>query len=144
MFKIDSKLPHVGTTIFTVMSQRAIETGAINLSQGFPNYDPPMRLKELLAKHVAEGNNQYAPMTGVPALREQIAIKFQRSFGRAINSDNEVTITLGATEGIFSAIQALVRTGDEVIVFDPSYDSYAPAIVLAGGKPVHIALQPPH
>jgi len=143
MFPIHSKLPHVGTTIFTVMSQRANETGAINLSQGFPNYDPPARLKELLEQAVAGGNNQYAPMTGVPALREQIAIKFHRSFGRNINPDSEVTITLGATEGIFSAIQALVRTGDEVIVFDPSYDSYAPAILLAGGQPVHIPLQPP-
>jgi methionine aminotransferase len=140
---IHSKLPQVGTTIFTVMTQRANETGAINLSQGFPNYDPPERLKELLAKHVANGNNQYAPMTGVQALREQIAAKFYRSHGKGVDPEGEVTVTLGATEGIFSAIQALVHPGDEVIVFDPSYDSYAPAIVLAGGKPVHIPLLPP-
>jgi len=143
MFAPISKLPQVGTTIFTVMTQRAIETGAINLSQGFPNYDPPVRLKELLAKQVAAGNNQYAPMTGVQALREQIALKLQRSYGRRVDPESEVTITLGATEGIFSAILALVHPGDEVIIFDPSYDSYGPAILLAGGKPVPIPLQPP-
>ncbi len=141
--KILSKLPHVGTTVFTVMTQRANETGAINLSQGFPNYDPPARLKELLAKHVAGGNNQYAPMVGVPALREQIVAKLARSYGKSFDPETEVTITLGATEGIFSTIQALVHPGDEVIVFDPSYDSYAPAILLAGGKPIHIPLMPP-
>jgi methionine aminotransferase len=143
MIEVTSKLPHVGTTIFTVMTQRANETGAINLSQGFPNYDPPARLRELLAKQVAAGNNQYAPMAGVEALREQIARKFAVTSGRRIDPVQEVTITLGATEGLFSAIQALVHAGDEVIVFDPSYDSYAPAIVLAGAKPVHIPLQPP-
>jgi methionine aminotransferase len=142
-FTIDSKLPHVGTTIFTVMTQRANETGAINLSQGFPNFDAPERLKDLVIEHVKAGRNQYAPMIGVDALREQIAGKFQRSYARCIDPHNEVTVTLGATEGLFSAILALVHAGDEVIVFDPSYDSYAPAIVLAGGKPVHIPLQPP-
>jgi methionine aminotransferase len=143
MINITSKLPHVGTTIFTVMSQRAAETGAINLSQGFPNFDAPERLKQWVAEHVAAGRNQYAPMIGVETLREQIAVKFARSYGRTIDPLNEVTITLGATEALFSAILALVHAGDEVIVFDPSYDSYAPAIVLAGGKPVHIPLQPP-
>ena len=143
MIELVSKLPHVGTTIFTVMTQRANETGAINLSQGFPNYDPPDRLRELLAVHVAAGNNQYAPMTGVEALRQQIAQKFLRSHQLKIDPVTEVTITLGATEGIFSAVQALVHAGDEVIVFDPSYDSYAPSILLAGAKPVHIPLQPP-
>jgi methionine aminotransferase len=143
MVAITSKLPHVGTTIFTVMSQRANETGAINLSQGFPNFDAPERLRALVAEHVAAGRNQYAPMIGVDVLREQIAAKFQRSYARAVDPLQEVTITLGATEGIFSAILALVHAGDEVIVFDPSYDSYAPAILLAGGKPVHIPLQPP-
>ena len=140
---INSKLPHVGTTIFTVMTQRAVETGAINLSQGFPNFDPPERLKALLAEAVAKGNNQYAPMTGVAALREQIALKFARSNNLQVDPNAEITITLGATEGIFSAVQALVHAGDEVIVFDPSYDSYAPAILLAGGRPIHIPLMPP-
>ncbi|HTE40795.1 MAG TPA: methionine aminotransferase [Steroidobacteraceae bacterium] len=143
MVDVVSKLPHVGTTIFTVMSQRAHETGAINLSQGFPNYDPPMRLKELLAHHANAGQNQYAPMMGVEGLRQQIATKLQRSHGRAFDAQHEVTITLGATEAIFSAIQALVHPGDEVIIFDPSYDSYAPSVLLAGGKPVHIPLEPP-
>jgi methionine aminotransferase len=143
MIAVASKLPHVGTTIFTVMTQRANETGAINLSQGFPNFDAPERLRTLVAEHVAAGHNQYAPMIGVEALREQIAAKFERSYERRIDSLNEVTITLGATEGIFSAILALVHAGDEVIIFDPSYDSYAPAIAIAGGKPVHIPLQPP-
>jgi methionine aminotransferase len=143
MVAITSKLPDVGTTIFTVMSQRANETGAINLSQGFPNFDAPERLRTLVAEHVAAGRNQYAPMIGVDVLREQIAAKFERSYGRVVDPLHEVTITLGATEGLFSAILALVHAGDEVIVFDPSYDSYSPAIVLAGGKPVHIPLQPP-
>jgi methionine transaminase len=138
-----SKLPHVGTTIFTVMTARANETGAINLSQGFPNYDPPQRLQTLLAEQVAAGHNQYAPMAGVLALREQIAHKFARTHGRQPDAEQEITITLGATEGLFSAIQALVHPGDEAIVFDPAYDSYAPAILLAGGKPVHIPLLPP-
>lgn len=143
MIDVASKLPHVGTTIFTVMTQRANEAGAINLSQGFPNYDPPERLKQLLTEQVAKGNNQYAPMTGVEPLREQIALKFMRSYGVRVDPQTEVTITLGATEGIFSAVQALAHADDEVIVFDPSYDSYAPAILLAGAKPVHIPLMPP-
>jgi methionine aminotransferase len=143
MVEVVSKLPHVGTTIFTVMTQRANETGAINLSQGFPNYDPPTRLKDLLAEHTRAGQNQYAPMMGVESLRQQIALKLQRSHGKAFDAQSEITITLGATEAIFSAIQALVHPGDEVILFDPSYDSYAPSVLLAGGKPVHIALEPP-
>lgn len=143
MIDVRSKLPHVGVTIFTVMTQRANELGAINLSQGFPNFDPPDELKALLAEHVAKGANQYAPMTGVEALREQIALKFARSYGKRIDPQKEITITLGATEAIFSAVQALVHAGDEVIVLDPAYDSYAPSILLAGGKPVHIPLSPP-
>lgn len=144
MPSVRSKLPHVGTTIFTVMTQRANETGAINLSQGFPDFDPPQRLKDLLTEHVAAGRNQYAPMTGVPELREQIALRFQREYGKQLDPQLEITITLGATEGIFSAIQALMHPGDEVIVFDPCYDSYCPAIELAGGKPVRIPMLPPH
>src|SRR5262245_21637959 len=109
-----SKLPHVGTTIFTVMTNRARELGAINLAQGFPDYDAPGPLKDLLARHTAAGHNQYAPMIGVGELREQIAFKLAASYGRLVDADTEITITLGATEGIFSAVLALVHPGDEV------------------------------
>ncbi len=143
MLRIQSKLPHVGTTIFTVMSQRAAELGAINLAQGFPDYDPPDRLKALVAGQVASGKNQYAPMAGVPELKEQIAVQFARTYGKAVDAAGEITITLGATEGIFSAVLGLVHAGDEVIVFDPSYDSYGPAVLLAGGKTIHIPLALP-
>jgi len=142
--ELRSKLPHVGTTIFTVMTNRARELGAVNLAQGFPDYDAPARLKDLVGYHVAAGRNQYAPMIGVAELREQIALKLAASYGRLLDPESEVTITLGATEGIFSAISALVHPGDDVIMFDPSYDSYAPAVLLAGGRPVRIPLQPPH
>lgn len=141
--KIVSKLPHVGTTIFTVMSNRARELDAINLSQGFPDYDPPDRLKELVGQHVAAGHNQYAPMIGVPELREQISLKLAACYGHRPDPDSEITIALGATEAIFSAVIGLVHAGDEVIMFDPSYDSYAPAVLLAGGRPIRIALRPP-
>lgn len=138
-----SKLPHVGTTIFTIMTNRARELGAINLAQGFPDYDAPEGLKELLAQHTAAGRNQYAPMTGVAELREQIARKMQASYGRKLDPETEITITLGATEALFSTISALVHPGDDVILFDPAYDSYAPAVILAGGRPIHIPLLPP-
>ncbi|WP_349970406.1 pyridoxal phosphate-dependent aminotransferase [Pseudomonas caspiana] len=137
---IDSKLPNVGTTIFTVMSQLAAETGAINLSQGFPDFDGPQALRDALSRHVAEGHNQYAPMTGLPALRQQVAAKIARCYGRQVNPDTEITITPGATQAIFCAIQAVIRAGDEVIVFDPCYDSYEPAVELAGGRCVHVQL----
>ena len=140
---IRSKLPHVGTTIFTVMTNRARELGAINLAQGFPDYDAPAKLKDLLAYHVAAGHNQYAPMIGVAELREQISMKLGASYGRVPNLDSEITVTLGATEAIFSAIVSLVHPGEEVILFDPSYDSYAPAVISAGGRPIHIPLDPP-
>ena len=143
MISIKSKLPHVGTTIFTVVSQRARELGAINLAQGFPDYDPPQRLRELLAQQMHAGHHQYAPMTGAPELREQIAHAHRQCYGVPCDAEQEVTITLGATEGVFSAIQALVHAGEEVIIFDPAYDSYAPAVLLAGGRPIHIPLQPP-
>ncbi len=143
MVNIRSKLPHVGTTIFTVMTNRARELGAINLAQGFPDYDAPARLKDLLAYHVAAGHNQYAPMIGVAALREQISLKLGASYGRLLDIENEITVTLGATEAIFSAVVALVHPGEEVILFDPSYDSYAPAVLSAGGRPIHIPLDPP-
>ncbi len=138
-----SKLPTVGTTIFTRMSQLAAETGALNLSQGFPDFDGPQALRDAVAQHVAAGHNQYAPMTGLPALREQVAAKIARSYGRAVSAELEITITPGATQGIFCAIHALIRPGDEVIVFDPCYDSYEPATVLAGGHCVHVPLALP-
>jgi len=138
-----SKLPHVGTTIFTVMSNRARELGAINLAQGFPDYDPPEPLKDLVARYVAKGYNQYASMIGAPELREQIALKLAASYGSLPDAETEVTVTFGATEALFSAIQALVHPGDEVLIFDPSYDAYGPSVLLAGGRPIHLALEPP-
>ena len=137
---LTSKLPDVGTTIFTVMSQLAADNNAINLSQGFPSYDPPAKLIERIEHYLRSGANQYAPMTGVPALREAVAEKTVRLQGRLLDADAEITICSGATEGLFSAIQALVRPGDEVIVFDPAYDSYEPAVTLAGGKTSHVPL----
>ncbi|XLY87216.1 pyridoxal phosphate-dependent aminotransferase [Ectopseudomonas mendocina] len=140
---IVSKLPNVGTTIFTRMSQLALETGAINLSQGFPDFDGPQALREAVARHVMEGRNQYSPMTGLPALRQQVAVKIARSYGVQRDADSEITITPGATEAIFCAVQALIRPGDEAIVLDPCYDSYEPSVELAGGRCVHVPLALP-
>ncbi|QBF25283.1 pyridoxal phosphate-dependent aminotransferase [Pseudomonas tructae] len=137
---ISSKLPNVGTTIFTTMSQLAAQTGALNLSQGFPDFNGPQALLDAVGRHVSAGHNQYSPMTGLPALREQVAGKIARSYGVSVDADNEITITPGATEAIFCAIQAVIRVGDEVIVFDPSYDSYEPSVELAGGRCVHVQL----
>lgn len=139
-----SKLPQLGTTIFTQMSALAQQHQAINLSQGFPDFDGPRYLQERLAHHVAQGANQYAPMTGVQALREAIAQKTERLYGYQPDADSDITVTAGATEALYAAITALVRNGDEVICFDPSYDSYAPAIALSGGIVKRMALQPPH
>ena len=139
---IDSKLPSVGTTIFTRMSALAAECGAINLSQGFPDFDPPPALVEALSSAARGGANQYAPMAGLPALREAVARQLTLHRKVDANPDTEITIVPGATEGIFCAITACVRPGDEVIVFDPAYDSYEPAIELAGGTTVHIPLTP--
>ena len=138
-----SKLPNLGTTIFTQMSALAQHHQAINLSQGFPDFDGPLFLQERLAYHVAHGANQYAPMTGVQPLREAIADKTAQLYGYRPDANSEVTVTAGATEALYAAITALVRPGDEVICFDPSYDSYAPAIELSGGEVKRIALQPP-
>lgn len=140
---IISKLPNVGTTIFTTMSQLAAQTGALNLSQGFPDFDGPLALREAVSRHVIAGNNQYAPMTGLPALREQVALKVASLYGRGVNADSEVTVTPGATQAIFCAIHAVIRPGDEVIVFDPCYDSYEPAVELAGGVCIHQSLNVP-
>lgn len=140
---IASKLPNVGTTIFTRMSQLAAETGAINLSQGFPDFSAPAALCDAVARHIGAGHNQYAPMTGLPALRQQVAAKVATFYGRQVDVDTEVTVTPGATEAIFCAIQAVVRAGDEVIVLDPCYDSYEPSVELAGGRCVHVPLALP-
>ena len=137
-----TKLPKVGTTIFTVMSQLAAEHGAINLGQGFPDFPAPPRLIDELDKAMRAGHNQYSMMTGIPALRRAIADKTARVYGVLPDADSEVTVTSGATEAIFNAIHAVVRAGDEVIVLDPCYDCYEPAINLAGARAVHIPLDP--
>lgn len=140
---IDSKLPHVGTSIFAVMSALAAEHRAINLSQGFPDFAVPDELLEGVSRHLREGRNQYAPMAGVLALREAICAKLLESYGRRIDPEREITVTSGGTEAIFDAVTAMVRPGDEVVVFDPSYDSYGPAIELNGGRAVRLPLLPP-
>jgi methionine aminotransferase len=138
-----SKLPNVGTTIFTVMSKLAADVGAINLSQGFPDFDCDPALVDAVARHMREGRNQYAPMQGVPALRQAIAAKFEQLYGAAYDAESEVTVTSGGTEAIFDAVAAVVHPGDEVIVFEPVYDSYVPAIDVSGGKAVVVSLRYP-
>jgi methionine aminotransferase len=140
---VRSKLPDVGTTIFTVMSRRARELDALNLGQGFPDYDIDPRLSQLVAAAMDAGHNQYAPMEGLPALRERIASKLHASYGLNLDPHGEVTVTLGATEAIYSAIQAVLGAGEEAIAFDPAYDSYEPAVRLAGGRCVRIPLAQP-
>ncbi|MBA3929796.1 methionine aminotransferase [Pseudoxanthomonas japonensis] len=142
MFQPQTKLPKVGTTIFTVMSQLAAEHGAVNLGQGFPDFAVPSRLVDELDAAMRAGHNQYAPMTGVAPLRQAIAEKVLRCYGREVNPDTEITVTSGATEALFNAIHAVVRPGEEVIVLDPAYDSYEPAIDLAGARAVHVPLDP--
>ena len=141
--QIRTKLPKVGTTIFSVMSQLATQHKAVNLGQGFPDYDGPQSLRDALTEAMNSGKNQYAPMMGVPKLREQIALKTEKLYGRKVNIDTEITVTSGATEALFAAIAAVVHAGEEVIVFDPCYDSYEPAIELAGARAVHIPLTLP-
>ena len=138
-----SKLPDVGTTIFTIMSRRARELGALNLGQGFPDYDIDPRLTELVAAAMTAGHNQYAPMEGVMELRERIARKLQACYAVSVDPESQITVTCGATEGIYSAIQAVIGPGDEAIAFDPAYDSYEPAVRLAGGRCVRLPLLPP-
>ena len=135
-----SKLPGVGTTIFTVMSRLAAEAGAINLGQGFPDFEPPARLRELVAHHLDAGHNQYAPMAGLPALTEAIAAAASRRHGWRIDPAAEITVTAGGTEALFAAIHAVVHAGDEVILLDPSYDSYGPAAELAGARVLRVPL----
>lgn len=138
-----SKLPNVGTTIFTVMSKMAQDHQAINLSQGFPDFPVPGPLIDLLHKYTLAGYNQYPPMAGVPYLLEQIASKTRRIYDCSLSTETEITVTSGATEALFVAIQAMIHPGDEAIVLDPAYDSYDPAIRLAGGSPVHVPLEEP-
>jgi len=140
---ISSKLPNVGTTIFTVMSKMAAEYNAINLSQGFPDFDCNEELTSLVHKYMKAGKNQYAPMAGLMELRETIAQKTELLYAAKYNPETEITITAGATQAIYTAIAAIVRENDEVIVFDPAYDSYQPAIELNGGKTIHITLKAP-
>ena len=137
---LQSKLPDVGVTIFAVMTQLAIESEAINLSQGFPNFDADPQLKELVWKYMQAGHNQYAPMQGVPALREKIAAKTQALYGRTCDPATEITVTAGATEGLFAAISTVVQPGDEVIIVEPAYDAYVPVIELNGGRPVFVKM----
>ena len=138
-----SRLPDVGTTIFSVMSRLSAEHDAINLSQGFPDFPIDPRLTALVEEAMATGLNQYAPMEGVPELRFQIARSLDVQYGVKIDPESEITITAGATEALFSVIAAFVSPGDEVILFDPSYDSYSPAVRLNGGIPVHVSLRYP-
>jgi methionine aminotransferase len=138
-----SKLPDVGTTIFTIMSRRALDEGALNIGQGFPDYPIDPRLSDSLLQVIAEGRNQYAPMEGVVELREQIAAKLQVCYERRFDPASEITVTCGATEALYDAIQTAVGPGDEAIIFDPAYDVYEPAIRLAGARCVRIPLSPP-
>ncbi|MEM6879671.1 MAG: methionine aminotransferase [Bacteroidota bacterium] len=142
-FTLQSKLPSVGTTIFTVMTRMANEYGAINLSQGFPGYEIDGDLKALVDKYIVAGENQYAPLAGVPDLLEAIAEKKKQLYGCELDPQEEITITHGATEGIFSGVTALIHPGDEVIYFEPAYDAYLPAIQLNGGVGVPIRLKGP-
>lgn len=138
--QIDSKLPQLGTTIFTVMSQLATEHNAINLSQGFPNFPIAQQLQETFNKIGKENVHQYVPMAGYPPLLKAVKDKILLHYDREVDENHELLITAGATQAIFTAIQALIKKGDEVVILDPSYDCYAPAVKLAGGKPVHVNL----
>lgn len=140
---IESKLPNVGTTIFTVMSALAAEHKAINLSQGFPNYSSSARLLDLVNHYMQKGYNQYAPMAGLPALRERIAEKLDRLYGITVDPEKEITITAGATQAIFTVIATFIRPGDEVIIIDPAFDCYAPSVEVFGAKPIGYELSPP-
>ena len=137
---ISSKLPKVGTTIFTVMSRLASEENAINLSQGFPDFPVDQYLIDLVHKHMSAGKNQSPPMAGIMSIREQISEKMEKAYGVSYDPESEITITAGGTQAIFTAITALISEGDEVIIFTPAYDCYAPAIELVGGTPIYIQL----
>ncbi len=138
--KISSKLPDVKTSIFAIMSKMANEYNAINLSQGFPDFNCSEQLIELVHHFMKNGNNQYAPMQGTIELRKQISLKVKRDYGREYNPEREITVTAGATQALYTAFSALVNKGDEVIIFEPAYDSYLPAIIANGGIPIAIKL----
>ncbi len=141
--RITSKLPQVGTTIFTTMSKLAADHNAINLSQGFPDFDCAPELRALFCKYVNSGLNQYPPMAGIMGLREAIAEKMHSLYGASYDPEHEVTVTPGATYAIFTAVSAFVSPGDEVILFEPAYDSYGPAVEVNGGKPVYVQMRYP-
>jgi methionine transaminase len=141
--RFQSKLPDVGTTIFTVMSRRALEEGAVNIGQGFPDYPIDPRLGQALIDTVAQGHNQYAPMEGAIELRIEIARKLKTSYAIEVDPLTEITVTCGGTEALYDSIQAVIAPGDAAIIFDPAYDAYDPAVRLAGGRCVHIPLSPP-
>ncbi|WDE09555.1 methionine aminotransferase [Thalassomonas haliotis] len=140
---MESKLPQLGTSIFTYMTGLANQHNALNLSQGFPEFDAPALLKQRLAHYSEQGFNQYSPSSGITPLQQQIAALVKRNYQLDISASDTVTVTSGATEALFVAIQAITHPGDEIIIFDPAYDSYEPAIELAGGRAVHIAMQAP-
>jgi methionine aminotransferase len=142
-FPVTSRLPGVGTTIFTVMSRLAAEHGAINLSQGFPDFPASPELFDLVLRHMRAGSNQYAPMAGAPSLREAIAARSEGLYGTRYDPEHEVTVTAGGTQAIFTAVTALLHPGDEAIVLEPVYDSYVPAIELCGARAVRVRLAPP-
>src|SRR3954469_3159213 len=141
--RTESKLPDVGTTIFTVMSRRALEQGAVNVGQGFPDYPIDPQLAACVTEALEAGFNQYAPMQGNVGLRAAIAAGIPSSGGGDVDPESEITISCGGTESFYSAIQAVVGAGDEAIVFDPAYDAYDPAIRLAGGHCIHVPLAAP-
>ena len=135
-----SKLPNITTSIFSVMSQLANEHGAINLSQGFPNFPEDERLLQISERIIRENIHQYTPMAGLPSLLEKIANQTLKQYGRKVNTATEILVTAGATQGVFTAINTFVNQGDEVLILDPSYDSYEPSVLVAGGKPVRVSL----
>jgi len=139
-----SKLPDIGTSIFAVMSKLAADHNAINLSQGFPDFEVSEKLINLVNNYMLKGNNQYAPMPGLPKLREVIADKVNNLYGAKYDSDKEINITAGATQALYTAITSVIKEDDEVIIFEPAYDSYVPAIKLNGGIPVYVELKPPN
>ncbi|PWH84634.1 methionine aminotransferase [Brumimicrobium oceani] len=141
MSEFKSKLPHIGTSVFTVMSKMAAQYNAINLSQGFPNFPVAPELVENYEKVIKGDYHQYMPMPGAPRLLVEISQKIATHYGRIVNPEEEVLVTAGATQAIYTAIQAVIHRGDEAIVLDPSYDCYAPSVELAGGKPIHVNMQ---
>jgi methionine aminotransferase len=141
--QLKSKLPDIGTSIFTVMSKMALDYNAINLAQGFPDFNCSNELIELVNHYQKKGFNQYAPMAGVPLLRDQISLKINKLYNRFYNKESEITVTAGATQAIYTAITTVVKPGDEVIIFEPAYDSYVPGVKASGGIPVYVKLVPP-